>query len=117
MPDLSLTELVLGGLTALFGGGAGASVAHRRVTVTDVERRAIKLEKRLAQMEDRMLAIERTLASLSRVSETTDRTWRAIEAVVEKLDKLSADVVKLHVETTIDREIRKQLKQEEDTEP
>lgn len=116
MPDMSPTEMILGALAALFGGGTGATVIKSRTIVTaEVEKRFARFEKRLATTEERMQSVQSAIASIAHLRDTTDRTWRAIEAIAEKIERLSQDVVRLHVETTIDRELRK--KHEEDMNP
>ncbi len=126
MPDLSIAEAIVLAITTVAGSaGAGVAVSRRRPTPgtpEDHERRleVLEIESRAAvarveKLENRMTTTERTLGeALARHAESTDRLWRCIEKLDDSVDKLHATVIRLDVETGIEREERRRRR---DTNP
>ena len=124
MPDLSLTELLLGIVAATGVGGTGVAIARKRQpipgTLDDHDLRIATLERadNVRAVIDRITVLERKMAehesllaqAIGKLTESSDRVWRAVESAGEKLDELSNAVVRLDVETTLERELRREAK-------
>lgn len=119
------SELVTAVIAALFGGGAtslGVSRLTRRGSPEDHEQRIARLETRDAECSDRhektearMLTTENALATaLGRLSESTDRQWKALDRLTDSVDELKGVVARLDVEATVEREMRKHARKEND---
>lgn len=117
MPDLSLTETILGVLAALGTGSTAVAVAKRPApgTPNDHERRLRKLERgdeecerRLESLEERMQEVETMLSNaLGKFTESNERLWKAIDRLTDSTDDLRSVVARIDVEATVERELRK----------
>lgn len=118
MPDMSVTEAILGAL-ALIGAGGTAGVSMRRPrpgTPEDHEQRLHKLEggdkdcdERLNKLEARVNTMETTVAgAIGRLTESVNRQWQALERLSESVDDLKSCVVALDVEARVERALRQQ---------
>ena len=122
MPDLSLTETILGVLAALGVGGTAVGAARGRRpqpgTPEDHEHRLVELERvardagqfggRLTTLEHRMNTHEtQTAAELAKLNESGERAWNALEKIAEKIDDMHKAVVRLDVVTEVERDQRR----------
>jgi hypothetical protein len=122
------------GIAATVGGAiVGAAMVVRRMFTRDPEtpegfaRRLADAEReiaslktgradddaRLLKMEARMQSTETMLAgAFGKLTESTDRQWKAIEKLTESVDDLRGAVTRVDVEATIERELRKHARKE-----
>lgn len=88
--------------------------------ISDLERdvAALKAERaedagRMTKLEARMQSTETMLAgAIGKLTESTDRQWKAIERLTESVDDLKGAVTRVDVEATIERELRKHARKE-----
>jgi uncharacterized coiled-coil protein SlyX len=129
MPDLSLSEAILGAL-AILGGGTAAGATIRRPrpgTPEDHELRLQKLEasdkdcdERVTRVETRMSNIETSIAgAIGQLNESVKRQWQAVEKLTESVDGLKECVIELDVEARIERGVREERRRrsKSDTDP
>lgn len=119
MPEVALTEAVLGALALLgVGGGVGATIRKPRPgTPEDHELRLVKVEaadkdcdERLDKLEARMSTIEASVAgALGRLTESVTQQGKAVEKLAESVDGLRACVNELDVEARVEREVKARL--------
>lgn len=117
------------GIAATIGGAiVGGALAVKRMFTRDPEtpeghaqrladaERAIAALKadraedaaRLTKLEARMQTTENTLAgAMGRLTESQERTWKALDRLTESVDDLKGIVARVDVEATIERELRK----------
>jgi len=106
MPDLALSELILGAAAALgMGGTAGATLRKQR-TPEDHEQRIVKLEERMATTEKEVAGIGGALAPLT----------VSVNRLTESIDGLQAKITELDVEARVERELRRR-RPKTDTDP
>jgi hypothetical protein len=120
MPDMTLGEIVLGLVAALGAGGSGIALARRKPapgTPEDHEQRLAEIERRNHNLETRMSHTENVVAqALGRMTESNDRLWKAVEKLDETLDGMRASLVRVDVEATVERELRKRDRRDTDPE-
>ncbi len=131
MPDLSLTEVILGAIAALGAGGSATAIVKRKPdpgTPEDHERRLLEMEHKLRDvdgialrvgaidgiagkvttLEGRMTTVETTIAiAIGGLRESHERIWKALDGVNETLDDIRRRVVALDVENSVERELRR----------
>jgi uncharacterized coiled-coil protein SlyX len=107
------------GIAATVGGAiVGGVMAVRRMFGRDPEtpeghaRRLAEAEREIAtlktELEGRMQTTETTLAgAIGKLTESTDRQWKAIDRLTDTVDNLRGAVVEMDVETKIERALRR----------
>jgi uncharacterized coiled-coil protein SlyX len=108
---------IVGGVMAvrrMFGRDPETPEGHaRRLAEAEREIATLKTERaedevRMTKLEGRMQTTETTLAgAIGKLTESTDRQWKAIDRLTDTVDNLRGAVVEMDVETKIERALRR----------